>query len=116
MDNHLFHVNSNTNNVGGISLGARKTTFNPAYDGRDSIHNTRVQNGGKPGTAVHSASILLKKTRYQFISSSCHTSQRLSTGWLGGSYQEKCACAQRPGSPFICFTYYSNALSNCSIH
>ena len=49
----------------------------------------------------HIASTLLKKIKYQFISSSSHTSQRLSTGWLGGPYQEKCACAQRHGSPVI---------------
>ena len=42
MDNDLYHVNSSKHNVEGGSLGARKTTFNSAYAGRDSIHNTRM--------------------------------------------------------------------------
>ena len=42
-DKDLYHVNSSTRYVGGGSLGARKTTFNSAYAGRDSIHNTRME-------------------------------------------------------------------------
>ena len=34
----------------GGSLGAHKTTFNSAYAGRDSIHNTRME--VSPGTTV----------------------------------------------------------------
>ena len=60
------------------------------YAGRGSTHNTRMEVSPGP----HCSLTLLK---------SSHTSQRLSTGWLGGSYQGKCACAQRPGSPVICF-------------
>ena len=46
MDKDLYHVkivNSSKHNVGRGSLGARKTTFNSAYPGRDSIHNTRME-------------------------------------------------------------------------
>ena len=43
MDKNLYHVNSSKNNVGGGSLGARKTTFYSAYAGRDSIHNTIME-------------------------------------------------------------------------
>ena len=43
MDKDLYHVNSSKNNMGGGSLGARKTTFNSAYAGCDSIHNTRME-------------------------------------------------------------------------
>ena len=49
-DKDLYHVISSTRYVGGGSLGARKTTFNSAYAGRDSILNTLI--GGKPGTTV----------------------------------------------------------------
>ena len=38
-----YHVNSSEHIVGGGSLGARKKTFNPAYAGRESIHNTRME-------------------------------------------------------------------------
>ena len=43
MDKDLYHVDSSKNNVGGGSLGARKTTFNSALGGRDSINNTRME-------------------------------------------------------------------------
>ena len=43
MDKDLYHVNSSKNNMGRGSMGARKTTFNSAYAGRDSIHNTRME-------------------------------------------------------------------------
>ena len=43
MDKELCHVNSSKHNVGGGSFGARKTKFNSAYAGSDSIHNTRME-------------------------------------------------------------------------
>ena len=43
MNKDLYHVNFSTHTVGGRSLGARKTTLNYAYAGRDYIHNTRME-------------------------------------------------------------------------
>ena len=40
LDIGLYHVIASTSYVGGGSLGARKTTFNSAEAGRDSVHNT----------------------------------------------------------------------------
>ena len=48
MDKDLYHVNSSAHNVEGGLLGARKTTFNSAYAGRDSIHNTRMEVSPEP--------------------------------------------------------------------
>ena len=46
-----------------------------------------------PEIIIYSASTLLKKTKYQFISTSSHSSKILSSGWLGSSSQGKCVCA-----------------------
>ena len=102
MNKNLYHVNSSKNNVGGGSLGARETTFNSAYAGRDSIHNTRME--VSPGPQCQYTT---EVTKYQYISSSSPTSQRLSIGWLGGSYQGRCACAQKLGLPVICYELLS---------
>ena len=37
MDKKLYNVNYSKNNVGGGSLGARKTTFNSAYASRPVV-------------------------------------------------------------------------------
>ena len=63
MNKDLYHVNSSTRNVGGGSLGARKTTFNSAYAGRDSIHDPKIEVINKARDP--SASTLLKSEEDQ---------------------------------------------------